>query len=295
MSGKEIYLKETVKRADQVEAAAERLHAKAAAGRRPESDATVERLVEEYLATADIEPTTRHMYAGYARRNITPVLGSKRAREVTTRTLELLYARLRVCRKLCDGNVRRKKDHVCSPLATSTIRQIHAILSGAFAAAVRWEWIEENPAERARLHRSHAVEPEPPSPAEVARLLTTAWELDALLAVFLWLAVTAGARRGELCELRWKNLDLAGGTIRIAQNYAVRGGQKLHKDTKTHQKRTLAFDEVTCQILEEERDRVVARLAKVALDLSDDAFVFSHDPAGATPWNPDSVTHRVAI
>ncbi|MDT3438826.1 MULTISPECIES: tyrosine-type recombinase/integrase [unclassified Pseudofrankia] len=57
-----------------------------------------------------------------------------------------------------------------------------------------------------------------------------------------WLAVTAGARRGELRELRWNNLDLAAGTMRVAQNYAVRGGKKLHKATKTHRKRTLALD-----------------------------------------------------
>ncbi len=126
-------------------------------------------------------------------------------------------------------------------------------------------------------------------------MLTTAWELDSPLAVFLWLVVTAGARRGELRELRWNNLDVGGGTMRVAQNYAVRGGQKLHKATKTHQKRTLALDDVTCQLLTEERDAVRACLAAIDVQLPDDAFVFSHDPAVGTPWNPDSVTHRVAI
>ncbi len=293
VTGKPIYLKETVKREEDVEAVRERLLAKAEAGQHPEADATVEHLIEQYLATADIEPTTRHMYAGYARRNITPTLGAKPIRQVRTRTLELLYTRLRACRTLCTG--KKRTGHVCKPLAVSTIRQIHAIFSGAFAAAVRWDWIEENPAERARLPRAHPVEPEPPSPEDVATLLTKAWELDPPLALFLWLAVTAGARRGELCELRWNNLDLLGGTLRVAQNYAVRGGQKLHKATKTHQKRTLATDDVTCQLLTEERDAIRARLAAVDVELADDAFVFSHDPAGARPWNPDSVTHRVAV
>ena len=31
-------------------------------------------------------------------------------------------------------------------MSAATIRQIHAILSGAFATAVRWEWIDRNPA-----------------------------------------------------------------------------------------------------------------------------------------------------
>ncbi|ADP83793.1 tyrosine-type recombinase/integrase [Pseudofrankia inefficax] len=292
VTGKPIYLKETVKRAEDVVAARARLLAKAGAGRRPERNATVERLVDEYLATADIEPTTRHMYAGYARRNIVPTIGKKTVREIRTRTLETLYARLRVCRKLCNGKGR--PGHVCEPLAVSTIRQIHAVVSGAFAAAVRWEWVDESPAENAKLPRAHAVEPDPPSPTDVAAIVTKAWELDPPLALFLWLAVTAGARRGELCELRWNNLDLTAGTMRVAQNYAVRGGNKLHKATKTHQKRTLALDEVTCQLLQEEHDRIAGALAKVDVTLADDAFVFSHDPAHSKPWNPDSATHRVA-
>ncbi|SBW21144.1 integrase family protein [Candidatus Protofrankia californiensis] len=292
VTGKPIYLKETVKRPEDVDAARARLLAQAGAGRRPERNATVKHLVTEYLATADIEPTTRHMYAGYARRNIDPTIGDKTVREIRTRTLELLYVRLRTCRKLCGG--KKRAGHVCEPLAASTVRQIHAILSGAFAAAVRWEWIDESPAERAKLPRAHPVEPEPPSPADVAVIVTKAWEMDPPLALFLWLAVTAGARRGELCELRWNSLDLTAGTMRVTQNYAVRGGQKLHKATKTHQKRTLALDEVTCELLREERDRITAALAKVDVALAEDAFVFSHDPSHSKPWNPDSATHRVA-
>jgi len=292
LTGKEVYLKKTVKRAEDVEPTKQRLLASAEAGHRPESAATVKHLVAEYLATADIEPTTRHMYAGYARRNIDPTIGDKTVREIRTRTLELLYVRLRTCRKLCGA--KKRPGHVCEPLAPSTVRQIHAILSGAFAAAVRWEWIDESPAERAKLPRAHPVEPEPPSPADVAALVTKAWELDPPLALFLWLAVTAGARRGELCELRWNNLDLTAGTMWVAQNYAVRGGRKLHKATKTHQKRTLALDGVTCQLLQEEHDRIADALAKVDVDLANDAFVFSHDPSHTKPWNPDSATHRVA-
>jgi integrase len=34
-------------------------------------------------------------------------------------------------------------------MKASTIRGIHSILSGAFAAAQRWEWTDRNPAESA--------------------------------------------------------------------------------------------------------------------------------------------------
>lgn len=56
--------------------------------------------------------------------------------------LDRLYAQLRACRELCDLKHLDKldKNHACRPMAVSTVRQIHAILSGAFKAAVRWEW-----------------------------------------------------------------------------------------------------------------------------------------------------------
>ena len=37
------------------------------------------------------------------------------------------------------------RPHVCHPMKASTIRGIHSILSGAFAAAQRWEWTDRNP------------------------------------------------------------------------------------------------------------------------------------------------------
>ncbi|MDT3438819.1 MULTISPECIES: hypothetical protein [unclassified Pseudofrankia] len=75
LTGKEVYLKETVKRAETVEPAKQRLLASAEAGKRPENAATVKHLVAEYLATADIEPTTRHMYAGVDLRTTAGLLG----------------------------------------------------------------------------------------------------------------------------------------------------------------------------------------------------------------------------
>ena len=40
--------------------------------------------------------------------------------------------------------------HVCRPMKPSAIHGIHGILSGAFATAQRWEWMDRNSAEAAR-------------------------------------------------------------------------------------------------------------------------------------------------
>lgn len=208
--------------------------------------------------------------------------------------LDRLYAQLRRCGQLCQMRPKEElgSDHKCRPLAPKTVRQIHTILSGAFGAAVRWEWIDRNPAESARVPKSVRRAPSPPSPEEVGALLTAAWASHPALAVYIWLAATTGARRAELCGLRWHRVDLEAGVMRISRNYLVRDGRRIEKDTKTHQERPIALDAATSQVLGEHRQRCQVALAPAKLELAQDAYVFSND-GGVTPWNPDWTTHQV--
>ena len=56
--------------------------------------------------------------------------------------------------------------------------------------AVRYEWIERNPAERVTLPRVRKREPIPPSPENAARLLNYVWERDEEFGLYLWAAMT---------------------------------------------------------------------------------------------------------
>jgi integrase len=185
--------------------------------------------------------------------------------------------------------------HRCKPMSPATIRQIHSILSGAFVAAVRWEWIDRNPAASAKLPKARHRSPSSPSPATVAKVIAAARDLQLeLLALYLWLAAVTGARRGELCGLQWADIDLDTGVVHIGYSYLVRAGYKVRKDTKTHQARSLAIDPVTVAVLRERLQEVEELLARVGLKLAPAAYVFCRDLAGAAPWNPDWVTHKVA-
>jgi integrase len=112
--------------------------------------------------------------------------------------------------------------------------------------------------------------------------------------LYLWLAAVTGARRGELCALHWADLDLPRGVIRIAHSYSVADGTKVRKDTKTHQDRTLAIDEITATVLGERRQAAADQLGQVGVELPLDSYVFSPDPLGERPCNPDWLTHKVA-
>jgi integrase len=133
--------------------------------------------------------------------------------------------------------------------------------------------------------------PKPPSAHEAAQLATEAWK-DPAWGTFVWLAMTTGARRGELCALRWSDLDLANAVIHLHASIAQARGRQWTKDTKTHQQRRVALDPETVAVLTEHLERSSADAHALGLSLLPDAYVFSRAPDGSTPVSPDSVSQR---
>ena len=74
------------------------------AGKEPESGATVNQLLDQYVPIADWDLSTRVGFEGYIRRTIRPALGSQKVRKVRGPLLDTLYGRLKKCSHLaCTG------------------------------------------------------------------------------------------------------------------------------------------------------------------------------------------------
>ena len=176
-----------------------------------------------------------------------------------------------------------------------TVRQVHSILSGAFDAAKRWGWVDENPAESAKPPTVTTVKRQATSPADVAKVIAEGRAQEVhQVALYLWLAAITGGRRGELCAVQVRDVDLDHAILHIGFNYVVKGAQKVRKDTKTHQERWNAIDKASVTFIREHLDEVRTALKTVGLKLADDAYLFSNDPAHTVPWNPDWASHRVS-
>jgi hypothetical protein len=106
--------------------------------------------------------------------------------------------------------------------------------------------------------------------------------------------MVAGARRGELCALRWAHVDLDAGILTIRRSVAQSGTQTWEKDTKTHQRRRITLDETTVALLRAFRLHVAADLAQLGVELTDDAYLFSREPDRSTWLRPSSVSQRYA-
>jgi integrase len=101
------------------------------------------------------------------------------------------------------------RDKLARTRKNSTVRRYLAVLSHAFTVAVEWQWVNENPVSKVR---------KPKEPRGRVRFLTDD-ERERLLAackvsrsrylyLIVVLAISTGARRGELLSLRWPDVDL---------------------------------------------------------------------------------------
>jgi integrase len=134
-------------------------------------------------------------------------------------------------------------------------------------------------------------DPQPPTPDEAARLIAESFRVDPDWGMLVWLTMVSGARRGELCALRWRHVDLERAVVTVRRAIA-QGNDTEEKDTKTHQCRHVTIDPGTVAALIEHRQRWEARAAALGLEMRPDAFVFSNSPDGSTSLKPSSVTQR---
>jgi integrase len=246
-------------------------------------DATVGELVAEWfeLAKADLSPSTVRGYEVSIRCYIAPAVGDVRLDRLRAAQLDQLYARMRA------GQHPAQR-----PLATSTIRLVHAILRRALQQGVKWGWLSSNPALMATPPRVRHKPIDAPAPEVVGRLIERAAAEDSDLGAFLHLAATTGARRGELCGLCWKAVDLERGLVTIASSMVhAADGRLVAKGTKTHAVRRVALDPGTVDVLRAHWARCCERAVICDASLGDAAYVLSRSPDSSTPWPPNDVTH----
>ena len=293
--------------------------------RSPRTRATLGQLLDKWLEVVDVDPSTRRGYRNNIRKHIRPLLGSLSLTRLSVETLDSFYAELRRCRDHCDRRPqlqhrtsqehrcdehdgkpcspadpdnceacrRACKPHVCRGLASSTVRQIHWIISGALDRGVTWQWIAVNPAAHANKPPLPHPDPTPPTAQEAARLVERAWSSDPDWGALVWTHMTTGARRGEICGLRWSYVDLDHDLVIIRRTVFLDDERHIQeKDTKTHQQRRIVLDPDTAEMLREHRAAVEARAAAVGGALRASSYVFSADPEGLLPLNPDSVSQR---
>ena len=228
-------------------------------------------------------------YQQLVRDYVDPSIGSLQAAKLDAELLEQLYSRLQKCRARCGG--RPGAGHTCRPLSNSTVRQVHFIIRAALDRAVRWQYIAVNPAALALPPSFKKPTPDPPSAEEIAAVLNEAWKEPAW-GLLLWLVMVTGCRRGELCALRWTDLNLDRATLKIERSSQQTTEGVREKGTKSGQERLVALDPYTVDLLRAHRAASQDQCEQVGTGLARAAFIFSASADFSTPLVPSSVSQR---
>ena len=190
---------------------------------------TLAELVEEHIRRHEGSPTTLRTYRSILETHIRPSVGRVPLTQIDPAILDRYYEHL-----------------VSGGLSASSVHQLHAVIRGALRRAVRWGWLTSNPARDAAPPTGRHAETVMPTTDQVVAAIDAAYRRDPKFGTFVRLAAATGARRGELCALRWGSIDLDRGSLRIvASAYVEPGVGVLTKATKNHSVRDVNLDAET--------------------------------------------------
>ena len=118
-----------------------------------------------------------------------------------------------------------------TPLAPATIHAYHRTLSSIFERAVKWRCLTRNPAEGAELpslagHKARYLD-EP----DAKRMLHLLQDEPIKWRAPIMFDLLSGLRRAELLGLRWQDVDLDAGVIRVIQTSNYVSGAGVYLDT----------------------------------------------------------------
>ena len=203
-----------------------------------------------------IEETTAYGYRGMIENYLKPQLGEIRLQKLTARDIQQYYTWLMDEKEL-------------SP---NTVIKHHNLLTNTLNAAERQEYITKNPMRAVSPPKKRQREAKFYTPEQLGILLDKAVGTRLELPVFI--CAYLGLRRGELCGLRWSDVDLEHKTITIENTRTQAGKKEIEKGTKTASStRTLYLPDTLCDMLKAAKEHQQACRAEYKNAYDDNDYV----------------------
>lgn len=189
-------------------------------------------------------------------------------------------------------------------LSGNSARHYHRLLSSVFNTAVRWQLMQENPCARVDSPKVETPDVQYLDESGIAKLLAVLPDAPTQYSVIVQLALFTGCRRGELCGLRWSDIDLSAGLLAVNRTLEPVDGKGLLFSTPKTKKsrRVIKLDDNAVQLLRDyrkwqlsERLRIGSKWARKVCILGetvDNDLLFTKwdgqpiDPNSVTSWFP---------
>ena len=187
----------------------------------------LDKWLDEYMIFT-IRETTLERYRSLTENQVKRFIGDRQLSSLTTAELQKFYNKIKK-----QGRMKPNRDGSYE-LADSVVRGVHMMLHEALNMAVRERLIAKNPTNGTTIPKNNYAE----------KQILGDEQLDAFMEEikkeeywydFFYVEVMTGLRRGEICGLKWNDIDFGASKLRVERSVSVKkGGGVIIGETKTN-------------------------------------------------------------
>jgi integrase len=211
----------------------------------------------EQVVRPNVRPWTLAGYEVHVRLHLKPLIG-----KIPLERLTPMHVQQLINRKIADG------------MKPKSVRYIRGTLRAALNHGMRWGLVSRNVAALVSNPRVEQYEINPLTPIE-ARTFLQSLEGNRLKALYS-VALTMGLRQGEALGLRWQDIDLELGYLRVSKQLQRIDGRLQLVEPKTNRsRRSLAMPATIVRALQAHREGQAAEKKLAGKDWEDSGLVFT--------------------
>ena len=235
----------------------------------------MDKWLDEYMIFT-IKENTIKGYRSQIDHQIKPFIGHKQLASLTTADIQKFYNKIKK-----EGRVHPHPIHG-HVLSDSMVRKIHMMLHEAMEVAVRERHIVRNPTDNTTIPKKTITEKQVLDDSQLNRFLE-AIQGEPYWHDFFYVEVMTGLRRGEICGIKWSDIDFNEGTLCIKRSVSTKeGGGVSIGETKTDAGvRTIIMPPSVATLLQEKQADAISE------------WVFPHYTNPSDPLHPSSAYKKL--
>src|SRR5262249_40028778 len=221
------------------------------------SKTTVAIFLEQWLnhIKMQVSPSSFKRYKEHVN-VIIPALGAVRLTKLRPEQISGLYAK------------------ALERLSPRNVSAIHIMLKASLAQACIWRSIPFNPAALVRPPKVQRKEMKTIDTETTARMLDAARQTSIFIPILL--GILCGLRRGEICALRWRNVDLDNAQLAVVSSRSRdEHGKPIEKSPKPGKGRLVALPVLAVTELRRHRAQQAEQLLRLGVALTDDHHIYA--------------------
>ena len=187
----------------------------------------LDKWLDEYMIFT-VRESTLYGYRCMTNNQVKRFIGDKQLSSLTTADIQKFYNKIKK-----QGRVKPNRDGSYE-LADSMVRGIHMMLHEALDTAVKERLIAKNPTNGTTIPKNNYAEKQILGDEQLTRFLEEI-KGEEYWYDFFYLEVMTGLRRGEICGLKWSDIDFGANKLRVQRSVSSKKGGGVNiGETKTN-------------------------------------------------------------